>query len=187
MAQESNLLVLDEPTNDLDVETLDLLEELVADYAGTVLLVSHDRDFIDRIATTTIAMEGDGRAIVYAGGWSDYRAQRGEAHAPPASKAVARVQPGRPTSRAPVRRERMSFSQVHRLEKLPGEITRLGAEITKLSELLADPGLYVRAPQKFARASEALAERQSALATAEDEWLRLEELRETLEGDPAQP
>ena len=79
MARESNLLVLDEPTNDLDVETLDLLEELVADYDGTVLVVSHDRDFIDRVATTTIAMEGDGRAMVYAGGWTDYRAQRGEA------------------------------------------------------------------------------------------------------------
>ena len=83
MAKESNLLVLDEPTNDLDVETLDLLEELIGDYEGTVLLVSHDRDFIDRVATTTIAMEGDGRAVIYAGGWSDYRAQRGAEPAPP--------------------------------------------------------------------------------------------------------
>ena len=84
MARESNLLVLDEPTNDLDVETLDLLEELVADYDGTVLVVSHDRDFIDRVASTTIAMEGDGRAVVYAGGWTDYRAQRGAVAAPAA-------------------------------------------------------------------------------------------------------
>ena len=93
MARESNLLVLDEPTNDLDVETLDLLEELVADYEGTVLLVSHDRDFIDRVASTTIAMEGDGRAVIYAGGWTDYRAQRGAVRRrrrPAAPKAKAR-------------------------------------------------------------------------------------------------
>ncbi len=84
MARESNLLVLDEPTNDLDVETLDLLQEVLGDYDGTVLLVSHDRDFIDRVATMTVAMEGDGRAVVYAGGWSDYQAQRGVRQAAPA-------------------------------------------------------------------------------------------------------
>ena len=97
MARESNLLVLDEPTNDLDVETLDLLEELVAEYEGTVLLVSHDRDFIDRVASTTIAMEGDGRAVIYAGGWSDYRAQRGAVAEPAAAapKAKARPRPRR--------------------------------------------------------------------------------------------
>ncbi len=182
MAQESNLLVLDEPTNDLDVETLDLLEELVADYDGTVLLVSHDRDFIDRIATTTIAMEGDGRAIIYAGGWSDYRAQRGAGAAASGARPAARPEPAREMRREPVRRERMSFGQVHRLEQLPGEIARLGAEIAKLEGLLADPDLYARAPEKFARASEALAARQTALAAAEDEWLLLEELREGIEG-----
>ena len=76
MAHPSNLLVLDRPTNDLDVETLDLLQDIPGEYDGTVLLVSHDRDFIDRVATTTVAMEGDGRAVIYPGGWSDYRAQR---------------------------------------------------------------------------------------------------------------
>ena len=100
MAKESNLLVLDEPTNDLDVETLDLLEELVADYEGTVLLVSHDRDFIDRVATTTVAMEGDGRAVVYAGGWTDYRAQRGEAAGGPAPAARPRARGGGPAAAA---------------------------------------------------------------------------------------
>ena len=95
MAKESNLLVLDEPTNDLDVETLDLLEELVADYEGTVLLVSHDRDFIDRVATTTIAMEGDGRAVIYAGGWSDYRAQRGAGDEPAEPERAAAQGAGR--------------------------------------------------------------------------------------------
>jgi ATPase subunit of ABC transporter with duplicated ATPase domains len=100
MARESNLLILDEPTNDLDVETLDLLEELVADYEGTVLLVSHDRDFIDRIATTTVALEGDGWAVVYAGGWSDYRAQRGEdAVEVPRARAAVAAAPARAKAR----------------------------------------------------------------------------------------
>jgi ATP-binding cassette subfamily F protein uup len=178
MARESNLLILDEPTNDLDVETLDLLEELVADYEGTVMLVSHDRDFIDRIATTTVALEGDGRAVVYAGGWSDYRAQRGEdaVEAPRARAAVAAA-----PARAKARQDRMSFRDQHRLAELPGEMERLGAEIGKLEGLLADPDLYGREPAKFARASEAMAARQAALAAAEEEWLRLEEMRERLE------
>jgi len=177
MAKESNLLVLDEPTNDLDVETLDLLEELVADYDGTVLVVSHDRDFIDRVASTTIAMEGDGRAVIYAGGWSDYRAQRGEvveARAAPRPKAGPRP--------AAVRAPRLSFTQAHRLDALPREIDRLSAEIGKLEALLADPELFTREPAKFARASEALVVRQAALAAAEDEWLTLAALREAAEG-----
>jgi len=176
LARESNLLVLDEPTNDLDVETLDLLEELVADYEGTVLLVSHDRDFIDRVASTTIAMEGDGRAVVYAGGWTDYRAQRAEA--PPPGAAAPRPRPrGAATPPAP-RAGKLSFRDRHRLEALPAEIDRLSAEIGRLEALLADPELYGRAPAKFAGASEALATRQAALAAAEDEWLTLEALRE---------
>ena len=181
MAKELNLLVLDEPTNDLDVETLDLLEELVADYEGTVLLVSHDRDFIDRVATTTIAMEGDGRAVIYAGGWSDYRAQRGAGDEPAeperaAAKARGAARPATP------RRAGLSFTQAHRLGALPGEIDRLSAEIGKLETLLHDPGLFVREPEKFARASAALVERQAALAAAEEDWLTLEALREAAEG-----
>jgi ATP-binding cassette subfamily F protein uup len=180
MARQSNLLVLDEPTNDLDVETLDLLEEIVADYDGTVLVVSHDRDFIDRVATTTIAMEGDGRATVYAGGWSDYRAQAGERPAPaePAPAKRPATAP-RPAARRPAR---LSFNQAHRLEALPGEIDRLTAEIARLERVLADPELFSRDPAKFAKASEALVARQAALAAAEEEWLALEELREATEG-----
>ncbi len=179
MARETNLLVLDEPTNDLDVETLDLLEELVADYPGTVLVVSHDRDFIDRVATTTVAPAGDGRWTIYAGGWSDYLVQRGEVAEP-----VARAKPaaGGGAAREKPSRERMSFRDQHRLGELPAEMDRLGAEIGKLEGLLADPDLYARAPAKFAQASEALATRQTALAAAEEEWLRLEELRERLAG-----
>ncbi|WP_254444389.1 MULTISPECIES: ABC-F family ATP-binding cassette domain-containing protein [unclassified Ruegeria] len=175
MAKSSNLLVLDEPTNDLDVETLDLLQELLDDYDGTVLLVSHDRDFLDRVATTTVAMEGDGRATAYAGGWSDYLAQRGELApkkedkpkaAKPKPKAEAKPKPG------------LSFSEKHRLDKLPAEIARLEAEIAKLEELMADPELFTREPVKFQKATEALVERQQKLSAAEEEWLLLEEKAE---------
>jgi ATP-binding cassette subfamily F protein uup len=181
MAKESNLLVLDEPTNDLDVETLDLLEELVADYEGTVLLVSHDRDFIDRVATTTIAMEGDGRAVIYAGGWSDYSAQRGEGAAP-ATKPREEAPRARAAKPAAPRRAGLTFTQAHRLEALPGEIERLGAEIARLEALLGDAELFGREPDKFAKASAALVARQAALHAAEEEWLELEALREAAEG-----
>ena len=180
MARESNLLVLDEPTNDLDVETLDLLQELLDDYDGTVLLVSHDRDFLDRVAATTVAMEGDGRATVYAGGWTDYRAQRGESAAPLAAaapKPAAAPQPAaKPAPKA--RKSGLSFTEQHRLKELPSLIDRLGAEIAKLEDYLAAPDLYSREPVKFAKATEALAERQQALAAAEEEWLELEEKAE---------
>ncbi len=174
MAQPSNLLVLDEPTNDLDVETLDLLEELVADYDGTVLLVSHDRDFIDRVATVTVAMEGDGQATVYAGGWSDYQAQKGERAAPRKSVKPAASAPKVTPEPAPAKAG-LSFTEKHRLDELPEVIARLEAEIGKLSALLSDPDLFTREPVKFRKATEALAARQQALAAAEEEWLTLEE------------
>ncbi len=175
MAKSSNLLVLDEPTNDLDVETLDLLQELLDDYDGTVLLVSHDRDFLDRVATTTIAMEGNGRATVYAGGWSDYIAQRGDV----IDKKEEKSKP----SKAKVKQETkpksgLSFSEKHRLDKLPAEITRLEAEIAKLEDLMSDPELFTREPVKFQKASDALVERQEKLSAAEEEWLMLEEKAE---------
>ena len=173
-ARQSNVLVLDEPTNDLDVETLDLLQDVLAEYPGTVLLVSHDRDFLDRVAGRTVAMEGDGRATVYAGGWSDYLAQRGPRpeEAAPASKA-APAAPGKPLAAS--RPGGLSFTEAHRLEALPGRIERLEAEIAKLADYLSRPGLYDEAPAKFAKASEALADRQAALGAAEEEWLALEE------------
>ncbi|NOC44416.1 MULTISPECIES: ABC-F family ATP-binding cassette domain-containing protein [unclassified Ruegeria] len=172
MAKSSNLLVLDEPTNDLDVETLDLLQELLDDYDGTVLLVSHDRDFLDRVATTTIAMEGNGRATVYAGGWSDYIAQRGEV----SEKKDIKTKLSKPKVKQEAKaRSGLSFSEKHRLEKLPAEIERLEAEIAKLEELMSDPELFTREPVKFQKASEALVERQDKLSAAEEEWLTLEE------------
>ncbi|QBF31588.1 ABC-F family ATP-binding cassette domain-containing protein [Thalassococcus sp. S3] len=175
MAKESNLLVLDEPTNDLDVETLDLLQDLLGDYVGTVLLVSHDRDFLDRIAATTVAMEGDGRAVVYAGGWSDYQAQRKPEVQERAEKSKAAAP--KPKSAAPSK-PGLSFTEKHRLDALPAEMERLEAEIAKLEELMSDPELYTREPVKFQKATDALTERQQKLAAAEEEWLELAEKAE---------
>jgi ATP-binding cassette subfamily F protein uup len=177
MARESNLLVLDEPTNDLDVETLDLLQDLLGEYDGTVLLISHDRDFLDRVASTTVAMEGRGRATVYAGGWSDYRAQRGDDEAESATMKPAPKPVSKPVA-APKSKSGLSFTEKHRLEELPGEIDRLTAEIAKLEELMSNPELFTREPVKFKKASEALVARQTALAAAEDLWLELSEKAE---------
>jgi ATP-binding cassette subfamily F protein uup len=181
MARESNLLVLDEPTNDLDIESLDLLQELLDDFDGTVLLVSHDRDFLDRVATTTIAMEGNGQATVYAGGWTDYRAQRAEAApvaAEPAKPRGKPAQPGAPKPAAPKSKPKLSFTEKHRLEELPGVIERLEAEIAKLEGLLSDAELFTREPEKFRKATDALTKRQAALSEAEEEWLELAEKAE---------
>ena len=177
MARSSNLLVLDEPTNDLDVETLDLLQDILGEYDGTVLLVSHDRDFIDRVATTTVAMEGDGRATIYPGGWSDYRAQRQDsaalAVARPAATGAKPAAEAKPAEPAAAARPGLTFSEKKRLEALPGIMERLEAEIGKLHEFLSDPQLFASAPVKFQKASEGLSERQAALADAEEEWLAL--------------
>ena len=185
MAKPSNLLVLDEPTNDLDIETLDLLQEVLNDYDGTVILVSHDRDFLDRVATLTIAMEGDGRATAYAGGWTDMMAQR-DNRPLGAEPQAPRVEGARPTpaerpataKAEPARRPTLSFTEKHRLDTLPGEIDRLTAEIGKLGQLLEDPELFTREPVKFRKASEMLAQREAALAAAEEEWLDLAEKAE---------
>ena len=176
MARESNILVLDEPTNDLDVETLDLLQELLDDFDGTVLLVSHDRDFLDRIAATTVAMEGDGKATVYAGGWSDYLAQRATVTDPEIAVSKKTDKSGsKPKSEPESKVSGLNYTEKHRLEKLPDIITRLEAEIAKLEEFLCQPDLYQTAPLKFQKATDALLERQTALADAEEEWMMLEE------------
>ena len=174
MARESNLLILDEPTNDLDVETLDLLQDILGDYPGTVLLVSHDRDFIDRVATATVALEGQGRATAYPGGWSDYAAQRGvvaaERDARPNTPA-----PGTPKPEARRSRDPLTFTERKRLEELPADIARLEGEIAKLTAFLAQDGIFLREPEKARRGADLLAERQAALAKAEEDWLALEE------------
>ncbi|MGO4914691.1 ABC-F family ATP-binding cassette domain-containing protein [Pseudogemmobacter sp. W21_MBD1_M6] len=174
MARESNLLILDEPTNDLDVETLDLLQELLGDYAGTVLLVSHDRDFLDRVATTTIAMEGDGNATVYAGGWSDYQDQRGEVRAEMLRSRSGGAKSGTGAGAKP-EKSGLSFTEKHRLDALPATIAKLEAEIAKLEEFMMDPDMFTKEPVKFQKATDALVERHNALSDAEEEWLALEE------------
>ena len=172
MARPSNLLILDEPTNDLDVETLDLLQDILGEYDGTVLLVSHDRDFIDRVATATVALEGKGRATAYPGGWSDYAAQRPKVVEEFASKSAH----SQAVLKADVKKsDGLSFTEKKRLEALPGVMEKLEAEIAKLSTLMSDPDLFTREPAKFAKASAAIAERQTALAAAEEEWLLLAE------------
>jgi ATP-binding cassette subfamily F protein uup len=180
-AKPSNLLVLDEPTNDLDLETLDLLQERLAEYAGTVLLVSHDRDFLDRVVTSVIATEGDGSWIEYAGGYSDMLAQRGPVNVPatPAAKA-RRPQAARPQTASQPRK--MTFRDRHALEALPGRIAALQAEVARLNAVLADPELYARDSKRFDATAKALAAAQDGLAAAEAQWLALEMLREELEG-----
>jgi ATP-binding cassette subfamily F protein uup len=180
LAKPSNLLVLDEPTNDLDLETLELLQELLADYPGTVLLVSHDRDFLDRVATSLIAAEGDGDWVEYAGGYSDMLAQR-------APEPVATTQAGvRQAAARPTREKaggaRFSFKDRHKLQTLPARIEDLAGQRLALTEKLADPALYARDPAGFRRLSERLAETERLAAEAEEEWLALEMKREELEG-----
>ncbi|MGR3531125.1 MAG: ABC-F family ATP-binding cassette domain-containing protein [Sulfitobacter sp.] len=178
MARSSNMLVLDEPTNDLDVETLDLMQELLSTYDGTVLLVSHDRDFLDRVAATTIAMEGDGKATVYAGGWTDYLAQRQQDDFD--QSVAAKSKPGAKSEKPKAAQQSgLSFTEKHRLEALPAEIARLEAEIAKLEELMSDPTLYSDNPVKFQKATDALVERNEKLQDAEAEWLMLEEKAES--------
>jgi ATP-binding cassette subfamily F protein uup len=184
LARPANVLVLDEPTNDLDLETLDMLQEMLGDYAGTVLLISHDRDFLDRVVNGVIVPEGGGRWVEYAGGYSDMLAQRGAdvaRTAPPRQRNAAR-----PTS-APVRsdkpaKRRLSFHEKHALEKLPAEIGALQAQIRVLHGRLADPGFYERDRKGFEAASAALTSAEKDLTVAEERWLELEILREDVAG-----
>ncbi|MFG3592536.1 ABC-F family ATP-binding cassette domain-containing protein [Bradyrhizobium sp. RDI18] len=184
LAKPSNLLVLDEPTNDLDLETLDVLEEMLGDYEGTVILISHDRDFLDRVVTSVIVPEGNGRWIEYAGGYTDMLAQRGEDLSRESVNGPAPIEEKKETranapSAAPKRR--LNFNEKHALETLPKTIAKLQAEIAKQQKLLDDPDLYAKDRKKFDAASSAIAKAQEELAAAEDRWLELEVLREEIE------
>jgi ATP-binding cassette subfamily F protein uup len=178
-AMPSNFLVLDEPTNDLDLETLDLLEEVIADYPGTALLVSHDRDFLDRVATQIVLAEGDGRFTEYAGGYTDMLAQRGEKM--PARPEV-RKEPSAPAEK-PVRvnAPKMNFSDLHALKVLPGKIAAAEVRIAELERRLSDAALYVRDPASFRKLSSELADIRSQKDADEERWLALEMEREALE------
>jgi len=188
LAKPSNLLVLDEPTNDLDLETLDVLEDVLADYKGTVLLISHDRDFLDRVVTSVIVPEGDGLWTEYPGGYKDMLVQRGADLA----RREAKSKPSAPATPAEAKiaaepapqaaKKRLSFKDKHALETLPGEIAGLEKKKTALSKMLDDPDLYARDRKRFADVSEQLAEVEANLATAEERWLELEMLRSEIEG-----
>ncbi|HLI98855.1 MAG TPA: ABC transporter ATP-binding protein, partial [Bradyrhizobium sp.] len=183
LAKPSNLLVLDEPTNDLDLETLDVLEDMLGDYDGTVILISHDRDFLDRVVTSVIAPEGDGRWIEYAGGYTDMLAQRGADLARESAKLPSTdgKKEAKMTASAPSPKRRLNFNEKHALETLPKTIAKLQDEIAKHQRLLDDPDLYVKDRKKFDQASHALTKAQKELREAEDKWLELEVLREEIE------
>ncbi len=191
LSKPSNLLVLDEPTNDLDMETLDLLEELLADYTGTLLLVSHDRDFLDRVATSVIVSEGEGRWAEYAGGYSDMVAQRGAGVGVPVmassvlqgSPVGTGVKPAGATTRpdATKSKRKLSFKEAHALKTLPKTIAGLEKEVAALSVKVGDSGLYARDPTAFNAATERLGAAQRELSVAEEQWLELELLREEIE------
>ncbi len=185
LATSANLLVLDEPTNDLDLETLDLLQEMLADFEGTLLLVSHDRDFLDRVVTSTIMSEGDGRWTEYAGGYSDMIAQRGSGVG---ARAVAMKEKPQKTAASgrsgssKVNRRKLSFSEQHALKTLPARIHDLTSAIKTLEDKLADPAHFQGKPAELADIAERHRAKSDELEKAENEWLRLEELREQLEG-----
>jgi ABC transport system ATP-binding/permease protein len=183
LAKPSNLLVLDEPTNDLDLETLDVLEEMLGDYEGTVILISHDRDFLDRIVTSVIAPDGDGKWIEYAGGYSDMLSQRGSDLSREAVKTKVAEEKWETKVPAPqaAPKRRLNFNEKHALETLPKAIAKLQEEIAKLQRTLDDPDLYQKDRKRFDEVSRAIAKAQAELSAAEDRWLELEVLREEIE------
>lgn len=183
LALPSNFLVLDEPTNDLDLETLDLLQEMIADYPGTVIVVSHDRDFLDRVATSIIASEGEGRWVEYSGGYSDMIGQRGGA----VSNRKSQVKNPRSKSVTPAavtkdRKKKLSFNQQHALKTLPDRLEALSAKIAAAQGQLDDPDFYGRDAEAFNKVSVQLGQLQDEHDNCENEWLELEMLREELEG-----
>ena len=183
LSRPANLLILDEPTNDLDMETLDLLQELVSNFPGTVLLVSHDRDFLDRTVTSIIAPEGNGRWLEYAGGYSDMIAQRKGREIE--QKNVAKS--SSPQTSAPAERgkretkQKLSYKQKYALEKLPSEIDALHDEIAKMEKEFSDPDLYTKNAKRFEELSHLLEQKRKDLEAKENEWLELEMLKEELE------
>lgn len=190
LRQPSNLLVMDEPTNDLDLETLDLLQEMIAAYQGTVILVSHDRDFLDRTVTSVFHGTGDGKWVEYAGGYSDMKAQQKQAQKnataapqePKPAQATAAADTGAPQAGGK-KTAKLSYKHKFRLEKLPAEIARLQNDIAAAESALADADLFAKDPDKFNALAAALKSAQNALAAAEEEWLDLELQREAIEAD----
>ncbi|MCH4023082.1 MAG: ATP-binding cassette domain-containing protein [Acetobacter sp.] len=184
LARPSNLLILDEPTNDLDIETLDLLQDMIAAYEGTVIVVSHDRDFLDRVATSVLVAEGDGRWTEYAGGYSDMLALRG-AFVITAAEQPAPVNSASKGSSASGKhpQKKLTYKDQLALERLPGEIAALERKIEKLRTDLADPTLYSKNPERFTQLTSSLTEAEEKLTESEEQWLELEMKKENLTSD----
>ena len=187
LAKPANMIVLDEPTNDLDMETLDLLQEIVAGFAGTVILVSHDRDFLDRTVTSTIApaipYAPDGRWIVYAGGYSDMLAQKKQAGPASFEKPKREKAAAAKSAKSPPSRNKLSYKQKYALETLPQKLQDAEAEAEVLEHRMADADLFSRDPDGFQRLADELSDLRARIAVMEEEWLELEMLREELEKD----
>ncbi|MCJ9429592.1 ATP-binding cassette domain-containing protein [Kordiimonas marina] len=184
-AKPSNLMVLDEPTNDLDMDTLDLLEEVLADYKGTIILVSHDRDFLDRVVTSSIVMEGDGTAVEYAGGYSDYKAQKALSAAPEKLEAKEKTPKEKLVSidAAPKKKaSKLSYKDQRELDGLPAEIEALNTKIAQMEAEISDPALYTKNPDRFAALTKEIGAARDHLDEREMRWLELEELKDQLSG-----
>jgi ATP-binding cassette subfamily F protein uup len=187
-AREANLLVLDEPTNDLDLETLDLLQEVIADYEGTVLIVSHDRDFLDRTVTVTLGLDGSGKVDIVAGGYDDWEKRRktplplaGGAGGGPVRKSAVKDRPSPQPSPANGRgSKKLTYKDQRDLDRLPGEIERIEAEIAAAEQALHDPDLYSRDPKRFHSISEQVSKLRSEKSTAEERWLEVAAMAEEL-------
>src|SRR5690349_15168936 len=182
-ARHANLLVLDEPTNDLDLETLDLLQEVIADYDGTVLIVSHDRDFLDRTVTITLGLDGSGKVDIVAGGYEDWIRKRYQDHrspAKPASQGAAKAAPSGASGPRPSPGNKLTYKDQRDYDRLPGEIERLEAAVAADEEALSDPDLYTRNPKRFAELTERIARHRADIEAAEVRWLEVAEMAEQL-------
>jgi len=176
MARESNLLILDEPTNDLDLETLDLLQEVIAEYEGTVLLISHDRDFLNRTVDTSIILTGKGEFVKIEGSWEEYNKLKAKNETQNKGEYLDKKKNvSKPPKREMPSKAEFSFVDKHRLDEIPNLIDRLEYEIKQLETFLSDSNLYLEHPNKFEKASAALIERQAEMKKLEDEWFKLEE------------
>jgi ATP-binding cassette subfamily F protein uup len=177
-AREANLLVLDEPTNDLDLETLDLLQEVIADYEGTVLIVSHDRDFLDRTVTITLGLDGSGKVDVVAGGYEDWIRKRYQDHRPARSPTKEKAAPAAAPRASAT--QKLTYKDQRDYDRLPGEIERLEGEVAADEKKLSDPDLYTRDPKRFAELTESIARNRAEIEAAEFRWLEVAELAEAL-------
>ena len=175
-ARFSNLLVLDEPTNDLDLETLDLLQEVIADYDGTVLIVSHDRDFLDRTCTVTLGLDGSGRVDIVAGGYADWEKQRQQRTVSGKPKAAEKAEAA--PVQMPARKAKLSYKDQRDYDLLPARIEEIEAEMVKLEAALGDADLYAKSPQRFAALTAALDKARADKDAAEERWLELAEMVE---------